>query len=112
MEGLWRGRAYKMGHFKEAGDRELKRMMAMLHSHAAKDGTGPWLVDRFGEIAAQEGPLSKNDVGFAHYYLLHYLGSPVEMLTNDHGEVIEVSGPKRTLRRPTGSSGRWKEVKG
>lgn len=100
-----------MGSFKEARAPELRRMMAILYPHAERIGVGPWLVGRFREIAEGNGPLSSGDEGFVNYYLKHFLGMPVEMCLDDKGRVVEMQGPKLTLRQPSSGSGRWKPVK-
>ena len=109
--------SYNMGSYKnksewkKPGDRELRNMIAIPHAYVSRDGTGPWLVEKFREVAEGTGTLTSNDRGFAIYYLDHFLGSPIDLKFDDLGEVVEMEGPKLTLRLGSGKSGRWKRVR-
>jgi len=102
--------------WKEAGDPELRLMVAILAAHldaATGDARhGPWVIETLKAIGAGAGRLSNNDRGHAIYQLSFFLGAPLEVRLDDKGKPCELEGPKLLLRRGVQrpASGRWKSV--
>ena len=103
--------------WKEAGDAELRLMVAILAAHldaATGDARhGPWVIETLKTIGAGTGRLSPTDKGHAIYQIAFFLGAPLEVRLDDEGRPCELQGPKLLLRQGAQArspSGRWKSV--